>query len=85
MKDTAVHFVVSLQPNVEHIGSLGRPHHAPVGHLAGSARSACAVCSVPGIRGILGGLWPVRTSPVYIQHRRHLHLALGVPGVPAPA
>ena len=24
-------------------GSLGRPHHAPVGHLASSARSACAM------------------------------------------
>ena len=26
------------------------------------------VCHVPDIRGILGGLWQVRTLPVYIQH-----------------
>jgi hypothetical protein len=35
--------IAPCQGACTHRGSLGRPHHAPVGHLAGSARSACAV------------------------------------------
>jgi hypothetical protein len=40
-------------------------------------------CRAPDIRGILGGLWPVRASPVYVQLWWRLCLASGLPGAPA--
>ena len=35
--------IVPYQAACTYRGPLGRPHHAPVGHLASSARSACAM------------------------------------------
>ena len=36
--------IVPCQAACTHRGPLGRSHHAPVGRLASSARSACAMC-----------------------------------------